>query len=71
MNAVFWILVIYVAVDLLLSAYVIYRRGGLRATASQIKRNLRQWKADKEDSHVLDPWDARAIQDAERRNGHR
>jgi hypothetical protein len=48
--------VIYVAVDLAASAYVIARRGGVRNTIAEIKGNLGIARDSEDDDDVYDRW---------------
>lgn len=53
MNTLFWILVIYVTADIVISAYVVYQRGGIKATISEIRCNL-GYTTDVEDEDDVD-----------------
>ena len=56
MEILFWILVIYVTADLGLSAYVVYRRGGIKATIADIRQNLGYVRDTEEYDDVDDQW---------------
>ena len=52
MNVLCAIAVIYVTIDLVVSAYVVHKRGDVKATVRDIKQNL----GLEEDEDVYDRW---------------
>lgn len=56
MEILFWILVTYVTFDIVISAYVVYQRGGIRRTISDIRCNLGCTTATEDEDDVHDQW---------------
>jgi len=56
MEILFWILVTYVTADLVISGYVVYRRGGIKATVADIRSNLGLVRDSEEYDDVDDQW---------------
>ncbi len=52
MNIIFWVLVIYVTADVAASAYVIYRRGGIRQSIADIRQNIAYVRDEEDDEDV-------------------
>ena len=50
------IAVIYVTADLVISAYVVHRRGGIKATIADIRSNLGLVRVSEEYDDVDDQW---------------
>lgn len=54
MNTLFWILVIYVTADLAASVYVVYQRGGIKATIREIRYNVADTRPSEDEDDVYD-----------------
>jgi hypothetical protein len=54
MEILFWVLVIYVTLDIAACAYVVYQRGGIKATVSEIHDNLGFTRPSEDDDDVYD-----------------
>lgn len=54
MEVLFWVLVIYVTFDLAACAYVVYSRGGIKATIREIRCNLADMRPSEDEDDVHD-----------------
>ena len=56
MQILFWVLVIYVTADIVIFSYVVYQRGGIKATIADIRCNLGYIRVTEDDDNVHDRW---------------
>jgi len=56
MEILFWILVIYVTLDIAACVYVVYQRGGIKATVREVRDNLGYTRPSEDDEDVHSEW---------------